>query len=167
MGPSRSGRARRIEPAVTFDAGEGRAPDYATSFAADFPDAAAQSAEQWARTILEGAPLLLRWFVFVGWKFVLRLRLAPQGTAGTVAGWTISTSPRDELVLEVTSSLVTAHKVLHVESSRLILTTYVWYEATRGRVLWSAIAPVHHLIEPLLMTMAASRVRDERANEHR
>ncbi len=151
-----SGRARRTEPAVDVEAGS-RTPDYATAFAAHVVDAGTSSAEQWARRILEDAPPILRWFVFIGWKFVLRLRLAPRGAPGAVAGWTITRTTPDSITLEVKSSLVTARKVLNVEANRLTLTTYVWYERSAGRVVWAAIAPVHHRIEPLLLTLAGSR----------
>src|SRR6478735_10772249 len=164
MGVSRSGRARRIEPVAEIGLWDGRGPDYVTSFAADFADAGTESAEHWVRRILETAPRPLALFVFIGWKFVLRLRLAPRRSAGTVAGWTIGETTLDVVALEVDSSLVHARKVLHVESSRLILTTHVWYARTRGRVVWSALAPVHHRIEPLLVSLAVSRWRRERAN---
>ena len=69
------------------------------------------------------------------------------------------------VALEVRSSSLTARKVLKVDAHGLTLTTYVWYEGTRGRVLWSAIAPVHHLIEPLLVTSAVSRRRSTPEHE--
>jgi hypothetical protein len=160
MGLRTSGRARRVEPAAYVGAERDPAPDYSSAFAADVADADAQSAEHWARAILEGAPRFLGWFVFIGWKVVLRLRLAPRGAAGTIAGWTLTHEATPALTtLEVGSSLVTARKVLRVDANRLTLTTYVWYQGTPGRVLWSAIAPVHHRIEPLLMTLAVSRRR--------
>ena len=62
------------------------------------------------------------------------------------------------------SSLVAARKVLTVDADRVTLATYVWFHGTRGRILWSAVAPVHHRIEPLLMTMAESRRRAEGAD---
>ena len=160
MGAATSKRARRIEPASEIDAEDGRSPDYGTAFAVDVDEADSASAEHWARSVLEGAPRTLRWFVFIGWKFVLRLRLAPRGSAGTVAGWTLTggTAP-GAITLEVGSSLVTARKVLTVDAHRVTLATYVWYERTRGRFLWSAIAPVHHRVEPLLLTLAAARHR--------
>lgn len=165
MGDQRAGRARRVEPVAQFDAEDGRSdPDYASSFAADFPDADTQAAEQWARSTLEGAPRLLRWFVLIGWKAVLRLRLEPQGAASNVLGWRIRTRTPDGITLEVKSSLVSARKVLRVDHDRLTLTTFVWYERTQGRVLWSVIAPIHHRIEPLLLTLATSRSRRERTN---
>jgi hypothetical protein len=156
MRAPRTGRARRIDPAVEIDPEDGRRPDYATSFAADLAEADTQSPEQWARSILEGAPRALRWFVVIGWKLVLRLRLAPRGADGAIAGWTIGRTTPDRVTLEVSSSLVTARKVLEADADRLTLTTYVWYENKRGRLLWSASAPVHHRIEPLLLTLAVS-----------
>ena len=140
---------------MEIDAQDGLAPDYGSSFAADLPGADNESPEQWARTILEGAPLLLRWFVLFGWKFVLRLRLAPRAT-DVVAGWAISTTTSNAITLEVESGSIAARKVLLVEQNRLTLTTYVWYRRRLGRLLWSTLAPVHHRIEPLLMTLATS-----------
>lgn len=135
-------------------------PDYGSSFTADVPAAGTASPEQWVRDILERAPLLLRWFVLVGWRFVLRLRLAPAGP-DTVAGWTISTITPEEITLEVESGSLSARKVLLVGPDRLTLSTYVWFRRRLGRVLWSTLAPVHHRIEPLLLTLATSpRRRD-------
>jgi hypothetical protein len=138
-------------------------PDYASTFAADVAGTDTGSAEQWARTILERAPRPLRWFVLFGWKFVLRLRLAPAA-ADTVAGWTISTTTPDAITLEVKSSSITARKVLQVDQDRLTLSTYVWYQRRAGRLLWSALAPVHHRIEPLLLTLATSRRQPARGH---
>jgi hypothetical protein len=162
----KTGRARRIQPEADLDAeAGGPGPDYVSSFAADFPTADATSPEQWARSTLEGAPRILRWFVLIGWKAVLRLRLEPRGAAGNIMGWHIRTTTPDAITLEVSSSLVAARKVLKVSENRIILTTFVRYERTLGRILWSAIAPIHHRIEPLLLTLATSRLRKEQANE--
>jgi Protein of unknown function (DUF2867) len=159
----RAGRARRIEPAAEIDAEDGLAdPDYASSFAADCPQADGNTPEQWARSTLEGAPGFLRWFVLIGWKVVLRLRLQPRSAAGNIMGWRIRTTTPDAITLEVSSSLVAARKVLKVEQDRVTFTTYVWFERAQGRLLWSVIAPIHHRIEPLLLTLAASRTNKQR-----
>jgi hypothetical protein len=164
MGVPARGRARRVEPSLEI-AKQGRAPGYAGAFAVDVADADVRSAEQWAGSIFEGAPRFLRWFVVLGWKLVLRLRLAPAGTDGTIAGWTqVGEATPASITLEVSSSLVTGRKVLQVESNRVTVATYVWYENRRGRVLWSSITPVHHRIEPLLLTSAASRHRADTAD---
>lgn len=82
-------------------------------------------------------------------------------------GWRIRTTTSDAITLEVGSTLVAARKVLRVDRDRLTLTTFVWYERTQGRVLWSVIAPIHHLIEPLLLRLGTSRSRIERETEPR
>jgi hypothetical protein len=144
----KAARARRVEPPAGV-------ADYASSFAVDVPLADARTPEQWARHTLEGAPLALRWFVLLGWRVVLRLRLAPRGAAGSIMGWRVSATTPDTITLEVGSSLVTARKVLTVEQNRVSMTTLVRYERALGRVLWSVIVPIHHRIEPLLLTLAA------------
>ena len=159
MGLLNRDRARRVEPPASAYVGGGDAPDYATAFAARLLDRDDRSVEQWMRSILEDAPRILEWFVLLGWKLVLRLRLAPRGAPDAIAGWTIVETTPDSMVLEVRSSLVRARKVLDVEADRVRLTTYVWYESRAGRLVWSALAPVHHRIEPLLLTLAASRRR--------
>lgn len=138
-----------------LDARDAPAPDYASSFTADVSGADRESPEKWATAILEGAPLPLRWCVLFGWRFVLGLRLAPAGP-GTVAGWTIGTTTSDAITLEVESGSIAVRKVLLVGPDRLTLTTCVWYRRRLGRALWSTLAPVHHRVEPLLITLAAS-----------
>ena len=158
MREDKVGRAHRVAPATDVAPEDVLADrDYVSSFAVELPHADARSPEQWARATLEGAPRALRWFVVFGWRAVLRLRLEPGPAAGNVAGWTIHSNRSDAVTLEVHSSLVAARKVLQVSEDRLTLTTFVRYEGRRGRLLWSAIAPVHHRIEPLLLTLAGRR----------
>lgn len=157
MRTHRTGRARHLDSAPPLDDAKGRAPDHASSFAADLVGASARSAEKWASSILTGAPRPVDWFVVLGWRVLLRLRLAPPGDLGAIAGWRVTTNRPDSVTLEVGSSLVTARKVLMVDADRLTLTTYVWFQGRRGRVVWSVLAPVHHRVEPLLISLAASR----------
>jgi len=80
----------------------------------------------------------------------------------SVLGWKLAAATPGgpepgRVTLEVHSSLITARKVVEVERSRVTVTTFVRYERRLGRRIWSALAPVHHLTEPLLLTLAASR----------
>ncbi|MEO6511938.1 MAG: hypothetical protein ABIO16_13150 [Nocardioides sp.] len=52
---------------------------------------------------------------------------------------------------------------MRVDADRLTFSTYVWYERALGRIVWSVLAPIHHRVEPLLLTLATSRRRKERA----
>jgi hypothetical protein len=163
----KAARARRVDlPASVDDESSLAGSDYASSFAVDVPHAAANTAEHWASRTLEGAPRALRWFVLFGWRVVLRLRLAPLGAAGSIMGWRVGATTPDTITLAVSSSLVAAHKLLTVEENRVVMTTYVRYERALGRVLWSVIVPIHHLVEPLLLTHAARSRLDGEATVH-
>jgi hypothetical protein len=129
-------------------------PDYASAFALTIPDADPHTAEQWARTTFEGAPKALRWFLLFGWTTVLRLRLGPRPSPEHVLGWTITAAAPGTVTLEVSSALITARKVIDVGPTQVTMTTVVHYERPLGRLVWSSLAPVHHLTEPLLLTRA-------------
>ena len=149
-------RARRV-PVV----GDGLIEsDYASSF--EISTAAGHAGcppDRWARAMLEDAPRALRWFVVLGWKTMLRLRLGPIGSPDHVLGWPIATSTADAITLEVSSPLITARKVVRVAPTRVTVTTHVRYQRRPARVIWSIVAPVHHRTEPLHLTMAASRLQ--------
>lgn len=40
---------------------------------------------------------------------------------------------------------------------QVTMTTSVRYERRSGRAIWSALSPVHHVTEPLLLTLAGRR----------
>jgi Protein of unknown function (DUF2867) len=157
-------RAHRIE--VPEPANPLLPADYASAFEVSIADCDARSAEEWGRAIFEDAPAALRGLVVFGWRHVLRFRLGPSGSAGHVLGWTISASTPDSLSLEVRSALTSARKVLRVDDYRLRVSTFVRYERPLGRVLWTAVAPVHHLTEPYLLGTAASRCGEVHPESH-
>lgn len=145
--------AHRVD--VTVESGALANPDYASTFAVTASQSDARSAEQWIRDTFEGAPRAVRSFVVIGWRYLLGLQLGPPRSPAHVLGWKIVASSPDSIVLEVRSALVTACKVLRVESSRVVTTTFVRYERRAGRAVWSALAPVHHRTEPYLLGRAA------------
>jgi hypothetical protein len=53
----------------------------------------------------------------------------------------------DAVLLEVCSSLVTAHKAVRVKNSH-IMTTSVRYERRMGRATWLTVVPIHQQTEP-------------------
>jgi hypothetical protein len=151
-----SARAYRVVTAGTARAADGLAADYASSFEILGADVGRYSPRQWARAIFEGAPAVWRWVLIVGWRAVLRLRLGPRPSPDHVLGWQIVAATPNTLTLQARSALVTAHKVLEVGDGRLTVSTLIRYESRSARLIWSALAPVHHVIEPLLMTRAAA-----------
>jgi len=151
-------RASRVEVGEVLRTADTLAdPDYATAFEVTVVGAQARSAEEWARVIFEDAPPALRWFVVLGWKTILGLRLGSARSPDHVLGWKIQSKETETVVLEVCSALMTANKVVWVDASRLTVATFIRYDWRWGRAVWSAVAPVHHRTDPLLMTYAASR----------
>lgn len=103
------------------------------------------------------ADRVLRWFVVLGWKAVLGLRLGPRGSAGHVLGWRIQATAANSITLEARSALMTAHKVVQVNDSRVTVATAIRYDRRSARTVWAVVAPVHHRTEPLLLARAAAR----------
>jgi hypothetical protein len=62
------------------------------------------------------------------------------------------------VILSVESKMLgTAHLMVSVEESRVILGSFVRYEKRGARQLWSTVQPLHHEILPYLFGRAASR----------
>jgi len=120
-------------------------------------DGDARTAEQWARATFEDAPRALRAFIVAGWTAGLGLRLGPRPSPDHVLGWRIVTAAPDLITLSVQAALLgTAHIVLQLDSSRVVLASSVLYEKRGARPIWSAVPPVHHRIVPYLLGRAAS-----------
>jgi hypothetical protein len=151
-----SGGAYRVVTPGRVRAEDGLAADYASSFEIVRADVAGYSAEQWARATFEGAPAGWRWALVFGWRAVLWLRLGPRHSPDHVLGWEISATTPSTLTLQARSVLVTAHKVVEVGDGRLTVSTLVRYERRWARPVWSALAPIHHVVEPRLITRAAT-----------
>jgi hypothetical protein len=132
-------------------------PDYAYACELTAPGPSQHSAEQWARAIFEGAPRPLRQAIVIGWTFVLGFRLGPRPSADHVLGWRIVTATHDVIILEVRFRLGTAHNVVRVEDTRVLLATFVRYETRGARAVWSAASVLHHRIIPYLLKHAALR----------
>lgn len=154
-------RARRVE-VKSADRGAAGGADYVD---ADYVDAfeveiasgsAAGSAEWWARRMFEDAPAPVRALLWVGWRGVLGLRLGPGGSPGHVLGWAIADRRPGALVLSLGSRWMSARLDVVVDSAVLRQTTRVRFLRAPGRWLWAAVAPIHRLIVPWVLTHAAA-----------
>ncbi len=147
-------RAHRVE--VTEVALSPDGYDYASAFQVNLPAGDDRSAEQWARSTFDHAPPVIRWSVVFGWKYVMRFRLGSRSSPDHVSGWTIASGAADAVLLEVHSPLATAHKVVRLQGSQVVMTTFVLYRCRMGRMVWTAVMPIHHRTEPYLLGHAAS-----------
>ena len=132
-------------------------PDYTESFAIEIGHDDRRSPEQWARAVFEDAPLPVRWFLLLGWKAGLGLRLGPQSSPEYILGWRIAAAECDAIRLELQSALMTAVLVLRVDGSTASLTTSVCYKRRAARPLWAVARPIHKRMVPYLLSRAASR----------
>jgi hypothetical protein len=150
-------RARRVEVTDEIRGLDtlGR-PDYAAAWEVTLRGDSTRSAEQWARATFEDAPRALRAFVVFGWTTVLGLRLEPRPSPDRVLGWSFVTTGSDTIILEEPFRYGTAHNVVRVEGSQVLVATFVRYEKRGGRLVWSIAAPLHHRIIPYLLGRAAS-----------
>jgi hypothetical protein len=130
-------------------------PDYVCVFELPIPESSTRSPQDWARTVFEGAPPLIRWLIRTGWRFPLRFDLAPPGAPNHVLGCRIVHDERTTFVIELRSPLMTARDIVLVERTRIVLATLVRYRRPVARPLWSVSAVIHHRIMPYLLTRAA------------
>jgi hypothetical protein len=129
-------------------------PAYKDAFAIDLASAA-PSAEGWARSVFEGAPVAVRWFMVVGWRFGLGLRLGPR-TPEYVLGWRITGRDANSLTLEQKSWLLTAQLVCWTGNQGSMQATFVRYDSPAARWLWPTASLLHRRIVPYLLRRAAS-----------
>jgi hypothetical protein len=156
VSPPRPSRAHRVGLPEEIRATEILADsDYTFACEVGVAPTDGRSAEQWVRDVFEGAPLALRHFVVLGWIVALGVRLGPRPSSHHVLGWRIAHSTEETIVLEAPFRFGKACNVLRVESSRVVLVTFVRYEKPLARAVWSIAAVFHERVIPYLMSHAA------------
>jgi hypothetical protein len=130
--------------------------DYASAFELPVEPTSTRTPQDWARAVFEDAPPILRRFIRAGWRFPLRFDLAPPGAPGHILGCRIIRDEPTMIGLEQRSPLMTAHNIVLVERTRIVLATLVRYRSPIARPLWSVSAAIHHRTLPYLLTRAAN-----------
>ena len=131
--------------------------DTACAFNVPRPAADARTAEQWARSVFEGAPVSMRGFLLFGWRVVLGLPSRPRSDDSHVLGWQIDSRNDDLVVLKQHSRLIAALNIVQVDESRVSWTTTVCYRTPFARMVWAMVLPFHTATIPRLLTRAARR----------
>jgi hypothetical protein len=132
--------------------------DYADAFELRTPEPDPRTAEQFARAALEGASWPVCGIVRLVHRHLLRFTLAPAGSPQHVLGWTILASEPDLIQLEAVSPLLGRGVLVgrHVEPTRTVLTTYIFFtRPAAGRVVWAVVGPLHRRVAPYLLERAA------------
>ena len=136
-----------------------RRPDYAGSFALDVAPGRSCSSTEWARACLEDLPAALQWFVQIGWRAVLFLRLGPRRSPDRIAGWEVTERADERTVLRARSPLVDAELVFRVEATRVVWSTAVVYRRRLAAVIWPPVSLLHRPIVRYALRRTARRVR--------
>lgn len=127
--------------------------DYSDAFEAPVAASEEQSAEVWMRTVLEGAPARVRWFVKFGWRFVLGFRPA---RSANILGWSIVEATDEWILLEQQSRLIAAALLLRTAPAGLTWATRVRYEAEGAAIMWRLVGVVHRRVVPYVLSRAAA-----------
>jgi hypothetical protein len=150
-----SRRAHRVAAALETPATD-NPPDYRDAFEVPTDRTDTRTPEQWARAVFESAPRPVRWFLLLGWRGVLGLRLGPRPSSNHVLGWRIAETSPEAVRLELRSAFMTAQLILRVASSTAVLTTHVYYTRRLAHPLWTAAGLIHRQMIPYLLGRAAS-----------
>jgi len=130
--------------------------DYEVAWDVTIADGDPRSAEQWIRSMLEGAPRLLRSVILFGWIAGLGFRMGPRPSPDHVLGWKILDRSPELIVLSVEARVVgTSQFLLRVEDSKVVLVNLVQYERPWARAVWTMVKPVHQRVVPYLLGHAA------------
>lgn len=148
-------RVHRITAALERSATD-KEPDYRDAFEVPIDKTDRRTAEQWLRAVFEDAPRPVRWFLLLGWRGVLGLRLGPRPSPDHILGWRIASREHDEVRLELHSALMKAQLTLRLSSSTAVWSTNVSYTQPLARSLWAAVGVIHRQIVPYLLGRAAS-----------
>jgi hypothetical protein len=114
-----------------------------------------RTAEQWARLVLERAPLSARAQMITVWT-LLGIRLAPPWSTSQVLGWRILHATPDAILLEARAATgLTARLVFHVSGTTLTQAMLVRFDRPLGRRIWTRLAPGHRRFLKSLLSRAA------------
>jgi len=137
--------------------------DYEVAFEIERPEGRTLSGEQWARAMFEDAPLVLRWFLIVGWT-AITCQLGPRRSPTGVLGWRLGRASADTAVLAVEAWIgLRSRLVISVDTDTVTVASFVRYTgraAPLARAVWAATIPLHERILPYLLTSAARREGD-------
>jgi hypothetical protein len=132
--------------------------DYADTFLVEVGAVQDRSPEQWARAILEDAPIMLRTRLLLGWP-ALGLKPAGGGSGRSVLGWQIRRNTPD-FVLAGRDSLIgmPAELLFKRERHGLLFATFVRHDNHVARAAWATVESAHVRIVRDVLTQTSRRL---------
>lgn len=131
--------------------------DYEDAFVVETGSARERTGEEWARAMLEGAPLATRRALRRGW-WTLGLRLGSTGSDRLVLGWEVRRSDADRALLGAPGRLgISGELLLEPGQDTLLFATLVQLDNPVARLVWRGIAPYHrHVVQHILGRLSRS-----------
>jgi hypothetical protein len=131
--------------------------DYADAFLIDVGPAQERTPEQWARVILEDAPVTIRGALQSGW-FALGLRRGSARSQGSVLGWEVLRSTPEYVLLAGGSCIgLSAELLLKRHEHGLLYATLLQHKNPIAGALWAGVAPVHRPIVRYVLEQGSRR----------
>lgn len=135
--------------------------DYTDAFLVRVGSPRARTAEQWARLVVEEAPLAVRLALVAGWRNI-GLKINPSSPPSTVCGWELRYNSADVAVLGADSHIgMPAELLFKREPTALLFATFVAHWSPVARITWSATEATHQLVVQQLLEQAAWRGRTD------
>jgi hypothetical protein len=127
--------------------------NYVDLFTVTTPEAAANSAEEWARAVLERAPLARRNARML-WRLI-GLRLGPPYSIDHVQGWEIAARGDNWIRLETASWYMAGQAICLVEEGHVSVSLSLHYTSPFAKVVWALIESPHQRGLPVMLQQAA------------
>jgi hypothetical protein len=129
--------------------------DYADAFLLETGGGDDRTGEQWARAILEDAPVGVRRSLSQGW-FALGLKLGSTHSDRFVLGWEVRHSSADYALLGADSRLgMPAELLFEPQGHALLFATFVQHGNPFVRAVWAGTKPVHQQVVRQVLERAA------------
>ncbi|WP_147916171.1 DUF2867 domain-containing protein [Ruania zhangjianzhongii] len=129
-------------------------PDYADEFV--LTTTAPDGARDWARAMFEESiDRKSRRLIF---ETLLRMQIAPDGTAGTIAGWQVISASGTHVLMGAAGRLLDCRLLVHRAGDQVRLITAMRYRRRRGRLVWTVLSHQHRGLAPGLLRQAAGRL---------
>lgn len=120
--------------------------DYTDAFVVDTAGGRHVSAEQWARTILEDAPLRFQRTAPWAWR-ALGLERGSLSSTESILSWPIKSRSDDMVLLSASGHLgMSAELLVEQRSDGLLFSTMIELRNRAVRLEWAAITPTHQRI---------------------
>lgn len=140
--------------------------DYADAFLVDTGPVRDRTAEEWARAILEDAPITVRSRLVSG-SSTIGLKVATGRSGRSVLGWEVRAGADEFVLLGAGSRIGMPGELLFKrEDHGLLFATFVQHDNLIARAVWAAVEPAHVRIVRDILKHASRRLDPSRASDN-